>query len=1329
VLWIVYAAWTREVTWRRALGVTLRIGLLTVLTSLWWMAGLWAQGSYGLNVLKYTETLRVVTLSSLPTEVLRGLGYWFFYGIDRIGHWDDASVPYTQNLALVAVSFAIPVLGLLAAGLVRWRHRAYFVALLVVGVAVGVGANPFDDPSPLGGLFKSFAESSSFGLALRSTSRAVPLVALSLAVLLGVGVNAVGARWGARPRARRVRGVPVLGVALAVALIVLAVLNLPALWTGKLYTASLTRAEDVPTAWTDAIAALDAQSHDTRVLEIPGSDFAAYRWGQTIDPITPGLMDRPYVARELVPWGSAASADLLNALDRRLQEGVLDPNAIAPVARRMGVGSVLYRADLQTDRYNLARAVPTWLLLTDPVPTGLAAPQKYGNGLGPPLITPQTDETTLAVPAGTADPPPVSVFAVKDPRKIVHSANVAAPVIVSGDGEGLVDLATIGALDGSGVVLYSATFAGQPAALKAQAAQPDAVLVVTDSNRKRARRWTGVRDNLGATERADQQALEPDDNDNRLDVFPDAGVDAQTVVVTPGAKVDTTRYGGFDSYQPEFRGSRAFDGDLSTAWEVGEFNNAIGQQLRLTLDAPITTDHVNLVQPLTGPRNRYLTQVQLRFDGGTPVTVDLTDASRTAAGQTVTFPRRTFHRLDLELTDTNVGADARQPYANSVGFAEVRVRDDAPGATDVHVDETVRMPTDLVDTVGAGAADRALVYSMSRSRTTVVPPHLASDELVLARRFTVPDGRTFGARGSARLATDAPDATIDAVLGIPDATAGGITVATSGHLPGDLAARGSAALDGDPATAWSTAFGPATGQWIDVTTGSPVTFDHLDLQIVADGRHSVPTQLTVEAGGQTRTVAVPAIADQTVGSAPVPVRVDFAPLTGSDVKVTIAGTRDVVTASSHDYQPTVTPVAIAEVGIPGAQRAAVPAALPGTCRADLLTLDGTAVPTRLAGTTADALAGRALDLSVCAEPAATDGFPLAAGDHVVRSTDGRATGIDVDGLVLGSVAGGAVMPLGPKGTLPAEVVAPPAAHAATPRSRVTDSNDTSLDVAVSGARRGTPFWLVLGQSDNPGWEASVDGHSLGESTLVNGYANGWLVRPKSSHFTISLRWTPQSKVNVALALSVIAVLVCLVLIAFGWRRRRRLRHDTRDDPHAAADAATFANPLVAAGVRPGIAAACAGAVFVGVCGALVSRWWVGVIAAGVTLLVALRPRCRALLTLGAPLLLGACAAYVMVQQYRYGYVPDLDWPTHFTKLDGIAWLAVVLVLADVVVDGLRDRAAAGPGGPGVVTVGVPDTPAAGPAAETDAESDAGPAAETDAESDAESDALPDVAPA
>jgi hypothetical protein len=1051
--------------------------------------------------------------------------------------------------------------------------------------------------------------------------------------------------------------------------------NLPALWTGDFYTQDLTRDETIPQYWTDAIAAVDAQSHDTRVLELPGSDFAAYRWGQTVDPITPGLMDRPYVARELVPWGSPASADLLNALDEQLQEGTLDPSALAPVAALMASGAVLYRADLQTDRYDLARSVPVWLLLTSPEAKGLGAPTTYGTSLGPPLHDSQDDELALALPAGATVPSPVSVFGVDNPRSIVRTADASAPIIVAGDGEGLVNLASIGALGGDGVLLYSASYAGDAAALREQIEQPNSVLIVTDTDRKRAQRWTSMRDDVGETERVDQQALVRDENDNRLEVFPDAGTDAQTVVQTPGVQVSTSHYGDPGLYQPELRGTRAFDGDVNTAWAVGAHNKVIGERVRLDLDQPITTGQVNLVQPQVGPNPRYLTAVDLSFDGGAPVRVALDDASRTPAGQTVAFPSRTFHRLEITIADTNVGDSAAQPTFNSVGFAEIRLRDDASGSseagTDVRADEIVRMPTDLVDAAGGDAAARALVYQMTRERNIVVPPRTAQDELALVRSFRVPSARSFGLRGTARLDPQAPDDVLDALLGIPDARAGGITVTSSQHLPGDLAARGSSAFDGDPSTAWTTAFGAPQDQWIDVATAQPVTVDHLALQVVADGKHSVPTQLRIDAGGESRTVDLPAIPDGKAGDGPVSVPVSFAALHGTDVRVTVTGVRPVETTSFPDKQPLVMPVAIAEVGMPDVVRSAMPASLPTACRADLLSLDGQAVAAQLSGSTADAAAGKALDLVRCPDASAV--MLLTDGDHVVRSAPGTATGVDVDGLVFGSDRSGAAMALGPRGALPTTVTQVAARPAASPKVEVTSKGRTKLLLHVTGAQPGTPFWLVLGQSSNAGWQATVAGKDAGGSTLVDGYANGWLVHPTSGSFDVTLQWTPQETVWIALAISVAAFVVCLVLALVP--RRRRSDAGDADGVAFDDDAAALADPLVATGRTPSVVATIVGALAVGVLGAAVSRWWVGLLAAILVVVVTRVPRLRFLLTLGAPLALGVAALYVVVQQHRYDYVADLDWPGRFTSVSNLAWLAVVLLLADVVVEALRRRTA------------------------------------------------------
>src|SRR4029079_14036937 len=157
----------------------------------------------------------------------------------RIGPWIEASNRYTQRPAVLLAGYGLAVVCLLAAGIVRWRHRAFFVGLLVVGMIIAVGPSPYAHPTPIGAAFKAFANNSSAGLALRSTGRAVPLVMLALTVLLGVGVNAA-------VRSLRRRGHGRAGIALMSVVMVLVVVNLPAVFDGSFYGKNLERPENVP---------------------------------------------------------------------------------------------------------------------------------------------------------------------------------------------------------------------------------------------------------------------------------------------------------------------------------------------------------------------------------------------------------------------------------------------------------------------------------------------------------------------------------------------------------------------------------------------------------------------------------------------------------------------------------------------------------------------------------------------------------------------------------------------------------------------------------------------------------------------------------------------------------------------------------------------------------------------------------------------------------------------------------------------------------------------------------------------------------------------------
>lgn len=1164
---------------RAAVAATLRIALVTVLTCAWWIAGLVLQGSEGLPVLQFTETVRTVSGASAPGEILRGLGNWFFTGFDRTGDSLVQAQSYLDQRSVVLATFLVPALAFLAGTLVRWRHRAYFVALVVVGTIVGVGAWPYDDPSPWGRLWKAFTDSTAAGLALRNTPRVVPVVVLGLAGLIGAGLGGL--------RTVRLRRAGALAVAA-----VLAVGFLP-VWRDGYLTPGIERPSALPRYWTDAIRAMDAGSHATRVLEIPGSAFATYRWGNTVEPITPGLMDRSYLAREVLPAGSRQSVNLLDAFDRRIQNGTLDPTAVAPLARLFGVGTVAVRNDLAYERSGGPHPREVWNALTDPLAPGLSDPQEFGQGVE--NRAPDPDGIDLRTPPDTPTPPAVALFPVRDGVGIVRTSPDRDPVILAGDGDGIVDSAGAGLLTGRERIdsLADLTDAQLRRALDAGGA-----LVLTDSNRRRnVSYFSSIRDTAGPTQRAGQSTKDVNGNDVAVDLFRDRSDGARTVVETTGGTVTASADGG--AARPEDRATAAFDGDLATAWRIGGAHPQ-GNWVQLRPDRAVRADHVTLVQPLDLPRDRQVTTARVTINGERSVDVDLGPESFTARGQRVDFPSTRVRTLRVEITGVSEPPfDAER--ANAVGFAEIRL-------DDVVVHETVRLPVDLARRVGGRAAGRPLAIVLTRLRQETALDGRRDEEASLDRRFVVPNTRAFALNGVARANPNAPDATLDEVLGT---TVAGTRFGASGHLRGDVEARASRAFTGDGARHWISAIGPQAGQWLRVTSDQPRTVDHVDLSFAVDDRHSTPTSITVTAdGAEIATVPVP---EGTVQAGERSVRLRVPTTTARVWQLTMTATTP--PAGTDPPPVAVPPVALDRVAIPGVPPAPAVGTVSPACRDDLVRLDGTPLGVRIEGTDAESRTG--WRLTPCA-PLPT----LTAGSHRLTTAAGLGTGIDIDRITLTSDAQGQ-----PAGLTP--IVTDPTAGA--PTVRATEHSPVSTTARVD-ARRGEPFWLVLGQSTSDGWTASIDGRDLGPPRLVDGYAMGWRIDPaRDGPLEVALRWTPQRNVWIAFGISAIAVLVCLLLVGAGLRRRRRAHEAPGLRPDAprlaswrAPGHSTAAHPLGTVVLVTGVL----------VVATLGSRLWIGLIAAGAATLVALVPRARLPLGLaGSVVLLGA----------RLGHRPELAW--------------------------------------------------------------------------------------
>lgn len=175
-----------------------------------------------------------------------------------------------------------------------------------------------------------------------------------------------------------------------------------------------------------------------------------------------------------------------------------------------------------------------------------------------------------------------------------------------------------------------------------------------------------------------------------------------------------------------------------------------------------------------------------------------------------------------------------------------------------------------------------------------------------------------------------------------------MTATSSRRLPGGLANRAMAAIDGDPDTWWSPGFLAQQGEFVDYASAQPVTVQRLDLTVL-DGRHSVPLIAAGSVGDgddlESQVVVLPPIADQARdnGSTTVTVRLPQpreVDTCGSPAPDDRAAVRDVKTLDWFTGKPLLRPIGLVDLGIAGLQAPAVPARVDGACLMDLLEVEG-----------------------------------------------------------------------------------------------------------------------------------------------------------------------------------------------------------------------------------------------------------------------------------------------------------------------------------------------------------------------------------------------------
>lgn len=1065
IIWLAVAAGEKAIPVKRAVQVGLRIGVLSIATSAWWIVMLLIQGKHGADLLAYSESLEDVSFTATSVEAWRSLGYWLMYIRDAYAPTTTAGADYMAAGRPLVLGFVLVVVALVGLAAVRFAARRYAIALTFVGLVLAAGVHRFSEPSPIAEFVRGDGQSG-LALALRSSTRALPVMTIGLALGAGALIDAIG----------RVHHVVRLAVAAAVVLV--AVGNNPVVTKRAFIDPALEREEQPPDAWLDAAAALDALPPGYRVLQLPGAEFGAYTWGYTVDPVLPALTERPLVTRDLLPLGSPSTMDLLYALDDRFQAGWAEADSIAPIARLLGADTIWISGDAAFDRFRTPRPeLTSAFYLAAGGDADLGEPVPYGAPAVNAPTVPMVDEQALSEELVGAPVPPVELVPVLDPVPVVRASDDV--VLVSGSGDGLIDAAAAGLLEGDEAILYSASMTGD--ALVEAALQAGAI-IVTDSNRLRSHHWRSSQDVSGYTETGEGPAVLWNDSGNaRLVVFPDADQSAYTLSTSDGpVSAVASTYGERFDYQPEARAAMAIDGDPNTAWTV--LDDAF-QRIEVTTASGV--DHVTLLQPNGLDPVRHLRTVDIRVNGGERIHVVLDDRSL-IAGQPVPFPATDGPTtISIQLGSVVSPAESGRPDRTGVGFAEI---DTGLGESP----EVITVPTDLSSAMTEAGIDRPVTFVLTRERVRPTNRWRSDPEWRIIRDIEVPSDQDASVQVTVRVDRRANDAVLAGLIGIEGPL-------SSARLTGVPDAGGWYAADGDDATAWMTPFNHAVGTALSaalVDPDEPVTIRQ------RQGNYTLVTAVTFVQGGQAATVFLPE-PDQH-GDSTITVPDGFV---AGPIRIEIAGVIERTTNDRRFADRVMMPAAIAEVS--NIEPSVVPEGFETDCRDDLVSIDGEPVAVQVSGSVADAFKGDPLNVIVCD----ADVVSLTAGVHRVVGQESRRSGVQVDRVVLGGTA-----------DAPANVDA-----SSGPTATVVDSARLERTIAVEQCEQGC--WLIVGEGYHTAWSARTASGSLGPSHLISGGFNGWWIPPSDRPTVVHVGWTAQPPLNAALAFS-LAMALAIALIAF-----------------------------------------------------------------------------------------------------------------------------------------------------------------------------------------------------
>ncbi|MEV0619478.1 alpha-(1-_3)-arabinofuranosyltransferase family protein [Nonomuraea sp. NPDC050404] len=801
----------------------------------------------------------------------------------------------------------------------------------------------------------------------------------------------------------------------------------------------------VPTHWREAAGWLNREAGDDGVLIVPGAKFGEYVWGRPMDEPMQALSTARWTTRQITPPGSVGLTRLLDAIDQRLTAGHGSAGVTA-VLRRMGVRYLLVRNDL--NRAVLQGAWPSRIYEALRESPGIRKVRSFGEPVG----DRETDDAVNQV-----DPafPALDLYEVEGASDPVSVQSAADALTVRGGPDAMLAMGDLGLLDDG------------PVLVNGDAGKRETPTVVSDAQRLRERSFGEIRTNQSPTLTADKKA--DFGGVRELDLLEDgwledsavaeydgiAQIDASSSVADPYAIAGISTAGG--------SAWAAMDGNIKTGWQNDGSKSPHGEWLRVDLAKQQRLPYVDVMFAPDLLLGQSVKRLAVETEAGSLVQ----DVTRSTGAQRLRVPAGLTSWVRLKVVET---ASREWSYGQRVGIVELSI----PGVT---AGRTIRLPGEGGDAyvMGKGLDERpACMRNQQRWVCNEVTLAKRGEETGFDRTFRAASAESVNVRGRAVLSD--PEL-IDRFTRVrADLT----TVTGSSQLGQDAVVSPRSAFDGDASTTWVPDVDD-TEPTLTVAWKGERKISRLQIGRPSDDRQSLDVIVTGDKG-QVRAGRVDERGNLT-----------FKAMTTSRLKLR--------------FVPYSQRLQVTELVVPGVDVVGRPADIPLRLACGLgpnIEVNGNTVRTKVAGTHADLLEQRPVQILGCSKA------ELAEGDNRVRVAGWDA--FTIDSLVVGA------LPDEPRGVEGAAV---------------RGAWDTSVREVMVNAPKDS--FLVVNENHNAGWRAQIGGETL-KPVRIDGWKQGWEL-PAGTSGTVRLDYLPDRPYRLALLLGLagIALLAAAALVMRGPR--------------------------------------------------------------------------------------------------------------------------------------------------------------------------------------------------